>query len=81
MHYAVPNMPGSVPRTSSRALAGLTLPYLLRVANEGLEAAVLHDNSLRRAVNVYRGTITHQGVAESLGVSWTPISELIESVE
>ena len=81
VHYAVPNMPGSVPRTSSRALAGLTLPYLLRVANEGLEAAVLHDNSLRRAVNVYRGTITHQGVAESLGVSWTPISELIESVE
>ncbi len=81
VHYAVPNMPGSVPRTSSRALAGLTLPYLLRVANEGLEAAVRHDNSLRRAVNVYRGTITHQGVAESLGVSWTPISELIESVE
>ena len=81
VHYAVPNMPGSVPRTSSRALAGLTLPYLLRVANEGLEAAVLHDNSLRRAVNVYRSTITHRGVAESLGVSWTPISELIESVE
>ncbi|RLT26407.1 MAG: alanine dehydrogenase, partial [Chloroflexi bacterium] len=48
VHYAVPNMPGAVPRTSSRALTGLTLPYILEVANRGFEAAVLSDPALRR---------------------------------
>ncbi len=77
VHYAVPNMPGAVPRTSSRALTGLTLPYILRVANEGLEAAVGKDRSLARGVNVYRGHLTHQGVAESLGLPWTPLDDLL----
>ena len=77
VHYAVPNMPGSVPRTSSRALSGLTLPYILRVANAGFEAAIGRHEDLRRGLNVYRGAITHQGVAESLGRSWTPIEELV----
>ena len=76
VHYAVPNMPGSVPRTSSRALTGLTLPYILRIADEGFEAAIRLHPDLRRAVNVYRGELTHRGVAESLGRSWTPIEEL-----
>jgi alanine dehydrogenase len=71
VHYAVPNMPGAVPRTSSRALTGLTLPYVLRVANEGFDAA------LRRGVNVYRGRITHAGVAESLGRPYAPLEEVL----
>jgi alanine dehydrogenase len=66
VHYAVPNMPGAVPRTSSRALTGLTLPYILEVANRGFEAAVRSDPSLFRAVNTFRGHITHRAVAESL---------------
>jgi alanine dehydrogenase len=77
VHYAVPNMPGSVPRTSSRALTGLTLPYILRVANTGFEQAVRGDRALWRAVNTYRGTITHEGVADSLGRPWRPLEELI----
>ena len=77
VHYAVPNMPGSVPRTSSRALTGRTLPYILRVAKEGFETAVRHDAALRCGVNVYRGAITHGGVAESLGRAWTPLDQLI----
>ncbi len=76
VHYAVPNMPGAVPRTSSRALTGLTLPYILRVANQGL-AVALEDPALRRGVNTYLGKITHAGVAESLGRSWTPLDELL----
>ena len=76
VHYAVPNMPGSVPRTSSRALAGLTLPYILRIANEGFAAAIREHPDLRRGVNVYRGELTHRSVAESLGRPWTPIEEL-----
>ena len=79
VHYAVPNMPGSVPRTSSRALTGLTLPYILRVANEGFERAVRNVPALARAVNVYRGHVTHAGVAESLGRPYTPLEELLRS--
>jgi alanine dehydrogenase len=78
VHYAVPNMPGSVPRTSSRALTGLTLPYILRVANHGFEQAVRDDAALWRAVNTYHGAITHAGVAESLGLPWRPLEELID---
>jgi alanine dehydrogenase len=77
VHYAVPNMPGAVPRTSSRALTGLTLPFILRVANEGFEAAVRRDPALWRGVNAYRGHLTHQGVAESLGQPWTPLELLL----
>ena len=81
VHYAVPNMPGAVPRTSSRALTGLTLPYILRVANEGFAAAVRADPALWRAVNTYRGRIVHQGVADSLGRPWTPLEELLPAAE
>ncbi|MEE9278399.1 MAG: alanine dehydrogenase, partial [Dehalococcoidia bacterium] len=77
VHYAVPNMPGSVPRTSSRALTGLTLPYILRVANDGFEHAIQQDTALWRAVNTYCGRLTHEGVAESLGLPWTPLEQLI----
>jgi alanine dehydrogenase len=77
VHYAVANMPGAVPRTSSRALTALTLPYILRVADEGLEAALAKDAALRRAVNVYRGQLTHPAVAASLGREWTPIEQLL----
>jgi alanine dehydrogenase len=77
VHYAVANMPGSVPRTSSRALTGLTLPYILRVANEGFEAAVRRDPALWRGVNVYRGHITHPAVADSLGLPYAPLEQLL----
>jgi alanine dehydrogenase len=79
VHYAVPNMPGAVPRTSSRALTGLTLPYLLRVANEGFYDAIRHDPALFRAVNTYRGAITHPAVAESLGRPYVPLSTLLST--
>ena len=78
VHYAVPNMPGSVPRTSSRALMGLTLPYILRVAEAGLTSALRESAELRRAVNVYQGKLTHRAVADSLGQPSTPIEELLD---
>ena len=81
VHYAVPNMPGAVPRTSSRALTGLTLPFILRVANGGFEAAVHRDATLARGVNAYRGHLTHRGVAESLGRPWTPLEQLLGPAE
>lgn len=77
VHYAVPNMPGAVPRTSSRALTGLTLPYILEVANRGFEAAIVRDPALRRAVNTHQGFITHRGVAESLGRPYMGLETLL----
>ncbi len=77
VHYAVPNMPGSVPRTSSRALTGLTLPYILRVASKGLDAALRSDRALWRGTNVYRGSLVHPDVAASLGREVTPLEDLV----
>ncbi|MSQ35837.1 MAG: alanine dehydrogenase [Dehalococcoidia bacterium] len=77
VHYAVPNMPGAVPRTASRALTNLTLPYILRVANRGFAATVRADAALRRGVNTYLGELTHEAVAESLGRPWTPLEQLL----
>lgn len=77
VHYAVPNMPGAVPRTASRALTGLTLPYILQVANRGFVAAVRADPALRAAVNTYRGAVTHRAVAESMGRPYTPLAAVV----
>ena len=77
VHYAVANMPGAVPRTASRALSALTLPYILKIANEGCERALRQDQPLWRGVNTYQGQITHQGVAQSLGREWAALETLL----
>ncbi|RLA98382.1 MAG: alanine dehydrogenase, partial [Deltaproteobacteria bacterium] len=74
VHYCVTNMPGAVPLTSTVALAEATLPYALKIANEGLGAAVAEDRALLRGINTYRGEITHPGVAQSLGLPFRTIS-------
>jgi alanine dehydrogenase len=78
VHYAVPNMPGAVPRTSSKALAGMTLPYVLRIANDGVERAIVEDPALAHGVNIYRGHVTHPRVAEALALPYTALSELVK---
>lgn len=71
VHYCVANMPGAVPRTSTLALNNATLPYVLRIAESGPEAAMRADAGLRDGLNVYRGRITEPAVAESLGLPYT----------
>jgi alanine dehydrogenase len=73
IHYAVPNMPGAVPRTSSRVLAGLTLPYALGMANLGVQEAVRRNSALAHGVNVWRGKVTHPAVAAALGYEYVPL--------
>jgi alanine dehydrogenase len=68
IHYAVPNMPGAVPRTATFALAHATLPYLQRLADHGARAALRQVPALARAVNTYRGDVVLAGLAESLGI-------------
>ena len=71
LHYCVANMPGAVPMTSAQALNNAVLPYALALATHGWEAALLADPNLRNGLNVCYGEITHQGVAESLGLAFT----------
>ena len=70
LHYSVANMPGAVPRTSTLALTGATLPYALKIANLGAEAACKADPALMKGLNTYDGKITFRGVAEAHGMDY-----------
>jgi alanine dehydrogenase len=76
VHYAVSNMPGAVPRTSTLALTNATLPYALEIANRGWATAMRENPDILRGVNVVSGQITHQGVADALGMACAPITFL-----
>lgn len=71
VHYSVANMPGAVPRTSTFALEAATFPYLLQIANKGVQRALLEDSSLLAGLNTYDGKITYRPVAASLGYEYT----------
>ncbi len=68
IHYCVSNIPGAVPRTSTYALSNATLPYVLKLANMGSEAAIKTVPSLAKGVNTYKGKITYQAIAEVFGL-------------
>ncbi|WP_166039312.1 alanine dehydrogenase [Sphingosinicella sp. YJ22] len=70
IHYCVANMPGAVARTSAFALNNATLPFVLRLANMGAEAAMAADPHLAEGLNVSGGKIRHQAVAEALGLPY-----------
>jgi len=70
IHYCVSNMPAAVPHTSTFALTNATFPYLMELANRGLEAACEHSAAIREGVNTYNGYVTHSGVAQSQGRQW-----------
>jgi alanine dehydrogenase len=63
VHYAVANMPGIVPHTSTQALTSSTLHYAILLADQGIEAALEGSAPLRRALNIDRGRIVHPGVS------------------
>ena len=71
LHYSVANMPGAVPRTSTLALTGATLPYALKIANMGAEAACKADPALMKGLNVYKGHVTFKAVADDQGLEYT----------
>ncbi|WP_227764758.1 alanine dehydrogenase [Zhaonella formicivorans] len=76
VHYAVANIPGIVPRTSTFALTNCTLPYALKLADYGLDA-IRADASLAKGVNVYRGKVTYEAVANSLELEYVPLNQLL----
>jgi alanine dehydrogenase len=78
VHYAVGNMPGAVPNTSTYALTNVTLPYVLAVANHGIEGAVRQDPALARGVNAYAGEVTNAGVADAHDLEAVSLGSLID---
>jgi alanine dehydrogenase len=76
-HYCVANMPGAVPVTSTFALTNATLPYVLALADHGLEAAIEELPGLKSGVNVADGKVTHPAVAEGTGFEYTPVEDIL----
>jgi alanine dehydrogenase len=77
LFYCVANMPGAVPHTSTYALTNVTVPYALEIANRGWREALRADKYFAPGLNVHDGVITCQPVAEAHGLSWTPVSEIL----
>ena len=67
VHYSVANMPGAVPYTSTVALTNVTLPYAVKLANPGWEAACQKDASLKKGLNIVNGEVVYQEIIEAFG--------------
>ena len=77
VHYCVGNMPGAVPHTSTYALTNATMPYVVALADHGLEEAVRLDPALAKGVNVYKGQVVYEPVAEAHGMPSVALDSLI----
>ncbi len=80
LHYAVGNIPGAVPTTSTYALTNATLPYAVELATQGVAEAVGSDPELAAGVNTAAGTVTNAAVADALGRPATALSEVLAGV-
>ena len=77
VHYCVPNMPGAVPHTATGALTAATLPYVLRLADLGPEAALRADSALAGGLNTYQGHVTYEPVARAQDRPCTPMQDIL----
>lgn len=78
VHYAVANMPGAVPRTSTIGLNNATLPYALQLANKGYQRAFIENESLSHGLNVFAGQITNKAVADAFNYTYTSVSDALK---
>jgi alanine dehydrogenase len=77
VHYCVTNIPAAVPHTSTLALTNATLPYVMKLAKHGVEAALRGEKDIHEGMNTYRGKLTCKAIADSQNKPWTPLSELL----
>lgn len=77
VHYAVANMAGAVPRTSTIALTNVTVPYAAQIAGKGFKQAVSENEALLKGVNTYDGYITYKAVADAMNLEYADISSLL----
>ncbi|NHA35793.1 alanine dehydrogenase [Staphylococcus schleiferi] len=78
VHYAVANMPGAVPRTSTIGLNNATLPYALQLANKGYQRALIENEPLSHGLNVFAGQITNKAVADAFNYTYTSVSDALK---
>jgi len=78
VHYCVANMPGAVPYTSTLALTNATLPYAIQLANQGWQKACLQNEELRKGLNVVKGRVVYQGVADAFGLPFDNLSTVLQ---
>lgn len=77
VHYCVANIPGAVPYTSTLALTNATLPYALRLANLGWQAACKTDPGLANGLNMVKGEVTFEAVARTFNLPYTPVERFL----
>lgn len=77
VHYAVANMPGAVPRTSTIGLNNATLPYAIQIANKGYQRALTENVPLSHGLNVFNGYVTNKAVAEAFDYEYTPVTQIL----
>lgn len=77
VHYAVANMPGAVPRTSTIGLTNVTVPYAVQIANKGFKQAIQENEALKKGVNTFNGYVTYKAVAEDQGVEYKSVDDLL----
>jgi len=77
VHYAVSNMPGALPRTSTLALNNATLPYAVEIASKGWKKAMQQNPEIKAGANVVAGKVTYKGVAETVGLKYEPINKML----
>ncbi|WP_045523615.1 alanine dehydrogenase [Neobacillus niacini] len=77
VHYAVANMPGAVPRTSTIALTNVTVPYAIQIANKGFRKACLENEALLYGINTLGGFVTYEAVADAHGLHYSDTKTLL----
>jgi alanine dehydrogenase len=77
VHYAVANMPGAVPRTSTVGLTNATLHYVEALARKGWKDAVRHDPALAKGINVLNGEVVYSAVAQAHGLNYSSLEQII----
>jgi alanine dehydrogenase len=77
VHYCVANMPGAVPYTSTIALTNATLPYAIKLADHGWQAACTNDQALKAGLNVVRGKVVYKGVADAFNLPYVDVNSVL----
>jgi alanine dehydrogenase len=78
VHYCVPNMTANVPRTASRVLTNVALPYVKSLAKLGVSGAIRADSALARGIYMFRGTMVHERLGDHFGIPATNLNDLLD---
>ena len=74
LHYSVANMPGAVPMTSTEGLTNATINYAIEIANKGWKQACIENIPLKKGLNIVRGDVVYQAVAEAFNMKYTKLN-------